>query len=153
MADGLSSKNLKLFYGDTAPTLGVLSSPTEVYNVIEMPDLGGDSDSIEITTLADDAHLFIPGLKDYGDSLDFTVLYTPEGFKALEAIAKAETKKYWQVKVPDKHTVSSVEKVSVFNFSGKCTVKFNGRTYNEALQYTLSIKPDSPITYAEIAAN
>ena len=44
-------------------------------NLQEIPDLGGEVEAIEITTLADAAHTYTDGLKNYGDSLAFKFLY------------------------------------------------------------------------------
>jgi hypothetical protein len=47
----------------------------ELTNLQEIPELGGDSEAIEITTLADAAHMYCDGIKNYGDSLVFKFLY------------------------------------------------------------------------------
>lgn len=44
-------------------------------NLMEIPDIGAETDSIEITTLADDAHMYTNGIKNYGESLSFKFLY------------------------------------------------------------------------------
>ena len=49
------SKGIKLFHGEV-----------ELTNLQEIPDLGGDTESIEITTLADAAHMYVNGIKNYG---------------------------------------------------------------------------------------
>ncbi|WP_299043876.1 hypothetical protein [uncultured Campylobacter sp.] len=47
-------------------------------NLQEIPDLGGETEAIEITTLADAAHMYCDGLINYGDSLAFKFLYEKE---------------------------------------------------------------------------
>lgn len=44
-------------------------------NLQEIPELGGEVEAIEITTLADAAHMYTDGIKNYGDSLAFKFLY------------------------------------------------------------------------------
>lgn len=119
------SKGIKLFRGET-----------ELTNLQEIPDLGGNSESIEITTLADVAHMYTDGILDYGDSLSFTFLYEKEQFLALSAIEDSED---WKVELPDGATCS---------FSGTGSVKLNGVGVNAALTYTLAIKPDSEMVFA-----
>ena len=58
------SKGISLFHGEI-----------ELTNLQEIPDLGGDTEAIEITTLADGAHVYTDGIKNYGDSLAFKFLY------------------------------------------------------------------------------
>ena len=62
-------------------------------------ELGGTVESIEITTLEDEAHVYEKGIKNYGDSLDFTFLYNDgaEFFKLQGITDKVE----WSVKLPD----------------------------------------------------
>lgn len=61
------SKGIKLFHGEV-----------ELTNLQEIPELGGDAEAIEITTLADAAHRYTDGIKNYGDSLAFKFLYEKE---------------------------------------------------------------------------
>lgn len=119
------SKGIKLFRGET-----------ELTNLQEIPDLGGNSESIEITTLADVAHMYTDGILDYGDSLSFTFLYEKQQFLALSAIEDSEE---WKVELPDGATCT---------FSGTGSVKLNGVGVNAALTYTLAIKPDSEMVFA-----
>ena len=64
------SKGIKLSYKN-----GGGSSYTDLTNLQEIPELGGDSEAIEITTLADSAHMYTDGILNYGDSLGFKFLY------------------------------------------------------------------------------
>lgn len=125
------SKGITLSY-----KTGEASSYTALTNLQEIPDLGGSAESIEITTLADEAHVYTDGLLDYGDSLDFKFLYDKTQFTALNALEGAPS---WQVKLPDGATCV---------FSGTCSAKLNGVGFASALTYTLSIKPNSAMTWA-----
>ena len=73
---GTLTKGIKLSYKASSSS----SSYTDLTNLQEIPDLGGSADSVEVTTLDDAAHMYINGLKDYGDSLDFTFLYVKAQF-------------------------------------------------------------------------
>lgn len=109
---------------------------TELTNLQEIPELNGDVEAIEITTLADAAHMYTDGLKNYGDSLAFVFLYEKEQFTTLNAL---NTEVEWQVKLPDDTTCQ---------FKGKGGVKLNGVGINAVLTYTLAIKPSSEMTWA-----
>ena len=119
------SKGIKLFHGEV-----------ELTNLQEIPDMGGDTESIEITTLADAAHMYTNGIKNYGDSLDFKFLYEKEQFTTLNGLDDTQD---WKVELPDATTCS---------FSGTCSVRLDGVGVNAALTYTLSIKPDSAMVWA-----
>lgn len=108
---------------------------TALTNLQEIPELGGDTESIEITTLEDAAHKYTDGLKDYGDSLDFTFLYEKTQFTTLNGLDGSQS---WKVELPDESTCT---------FGGACSVKLTGVGTSSALTYTLSIKPDSEMVW------
>jgi hypothetical protein len=105
-------------------------------NLQEIPELGGTAESIEITTLADAAHMFTDGILNYGDSLAFKFLYEKEQFNDLAALSGSQNV---VVSLPDGATCT---------FSGTCSVKLDGVGVNAALTYTLSVKPDSEMVWA-----
>lgn len=119
------SKGIKLFHGDV-----------ELTNLQEIPELGGDAEAIEITTLADAAHMYTDGILNYGDSLAFKFLYEKAQFVELNGLSGSQE---WKVELPDGATCS---------FGGTCSVKLDGVGVNAALTYTLAIKPDSEMTWA-----
>lgn len=119
------SKGITLSYGDNPLT-----------NLMEIPELGGEVEAIEITTLADAAHIYTDGLINYGDSLAFKFLYEETQFITLNGLTGSQT---WKVELPDGATCS---------FGGTCSVKLDGVGVNAALTYTLSIKPNSAMTWA-----
>ncbi len=105
-------------------------------NLQEIPELGGDAEAIEITTLADAAHMFTDGIKNYGDSLTFKFLYEKEQFTELNELSGSQNV---VVSLPDGATCT---------FSGTCSVKLDGVGVNSALTYTLAIKPNSEMVWA-----
>lgn len=115
---------------------GEASSYTLLSNLQEIPELGGESEAIEITTLADAAHMYTDGILNYGDSLVFKFLYDGTQFEALQALEGANG---WQVTLPDNATCT---------FTGTSSVKLDGVGVNAALTYTLSIKPKSEMIWA-----
>jgi hypothetical protein len=122
---GVLSKGIKLSYGDKVLT-----------NLMEIPELGGDTEAVEITTLDDAAHMYMNGIKNYGDSLAFKFLYEEAQFATLNGLADSQT---WKVELPEGATCS---------FGGTCSVKLDGAGVNAALAYTLSIKPNSEMIWA-----
>ena len=119
------SKGISLFHGEK-----------ELTNLQEIPDLGGEAESIEITVLSDAAHMYTDGILNYGDSLAFKFLYEKAQFVELNGLDASES---WKVKLPDGATCS---------FTGTASVKLDGVGVNAALTYTLSIKPDSEMLWA-----
>lgn len=119
------SKDIKLYKGEV-----------ELTNLMEIPELGGDTEAIEITTLADAAHTYTDGIKNYGDSLAFKFLYEAEQFQTLNSAAGEQNE--WKVELPDGTTCT---------FGGTCSVKLDGVGVNAALTYTLGIKPNTEMVW------
>lgn len=119
------SKGITLAYGENVLT-----------NLQEIPDLGGEVEAIEITTLADAAHMYTDGIKNYGDSLEFKFLYEETQFITLNGLTESQT---WKVSLPDGATCT---------FGGTCSVRLDGVGVNSALTYTLAVKPNSEMIWA-----
>lgn len=123
------SKNITLSYKKD-------SNFVALTNLQEIPDLGGEVEAIEITTLADSAHMYTDGLKNYGDSLEFKFLYEKTQFIVLNGL---EGSTEWQVALPDGETCT---------FSGTSSVKLDGVGIASAVTYTLSVKPNTEMVWA-----
>ena len=122
MANGVLSKGI---------TLTVGASP--VPDLQAIPDLGGDVDKLEITTLADSSVRKMNGIIDYGD-LEFTFLYDTEvedsGYRQLHALEEAASVDEYVIELADGTT---------FTFSGQVSTNIVGVGVNEALTFTAMI--------------
>lgn len=119
------SKGIKLFKGEK-----------ELTNLQEIPELGGEAEAIEITTLADVAHVYTDGILNYGDNLAFKFLYEKAQFTELvgeDGVIE------WKVELPDGATCT---------FSGTCSAKLDSVGINAPLTYTLAIKPSTKMVWA-----
>lgn len=125
------SKGIKLSY-----KTGEGTTYTELTNLQEIPELGGETEAIEITTLADAAHKYTDGIKNYGDALAFKFLYEGAQFATLNGLSGEQG---WKVELPDGEACT---------FSGSCSVKLDGVGVNAALTYTLSIRPSTEMAWA-----
>lgn len=105
-------------------------------NLQEIPDLGGTRESIEITTLGDDAHMYTDGILNYGDNISFKFLYEKEQFTTLNGLKGTQT---IVVTLPDSSTCT---------FSGTISVKLDSVGINAPLTYTLNVKPNSAMVWA-----
>ena len=125
------SKGIKLSYKDASG-----SEYTELTNLQEIPDLGGEAEAIEITVLSDAAHMYTDGILNYGDSLAFKFLYDKTQFTTLNGLSGSIS---WKVELPDGATCT---------FTGTSSVKLDSVGVNAALTYELSIKPNSAMAWA-----
>ena len=125
------SKGIKLSY-----KTGSAGEFVDLTDLQEIPELGGDKEAIEITTLEDAAHMYTDGILNYGDSLAFKFLYNNTQFETLQGLTGSSE---WKVSLPDSTTCT---------FSGTSSVKLDGVGVNAVLTYTLNIKPNSAMTWA-----
>ena len=140
----LIANKTALMYDDTAfsglAQIVVGTSPnTETLCINEYPDLGNEQpDQVEITTLCDDTHKFIDGLKNLPEELAFPCNYS----KALyEEMIKSsyQAEGYWGVYFGD--TSGTDGKIQ---FTGKVTrVVINGAGNGDLRTMTIYIKPTS----------
>ena len=137
MNDAVISKGIKLSY-----KAGEGAEYTDLKDLQEIPELGGDAESLEITTLDSDAHEYTEGILNYGDSLPFKFLYKTEQFGTLQGLKGKVVD--WKVTLPD-GTGTDNAGATGFTFKGKGSVKLDGAGVNTALTYTLNIKPSSTI--------
>ena len=124
------SKGITLSY-----KIGEAPEYTLLKDLQEIPDLGGEAEALEITTLDDAAHMYTDGILNYGDNLPFKFLYVKDQFDTLVAL---EGSIGWQVKLPDNTTCS---------FTGTSSVKLDAVGVNAPLTYTVAIKPDSEMIW------
>lgn len=124
------SKGIKLSYKVSE------GSFVELTNLFEIPELGGDVDKIEVTTLASEAHEYTNGIKNYGDTIAFKFYYEKTQFTTLSGLSGGCE---WKVELPDGLT---------YTFSGVPSVKLDGVSCNAALTYSLNIAPTSAMVVA-----
>lgn len=128
----MTSTGIKLTYSTPA-------DDRELTNLLEIPELGdGETDTIEITTLADEYHRFTDGLKNYADGLTFKFLFENNQFNFLKDL-KVSDDCCWVVTLPYENATCT--------FGGTCSVKFDGVGNNSALTYTLTIKPNTEMAW------
>lgn len=105
-------------------------------NLQEIPELGGTRESIEITTLGDDAHMYTDGILNYGDNISFKFLYEKEQFTTLNGLKGTQ------------NVVVTLPDASTCTFTGTCSVKLDSVGINAPLTYTLNVKPNSAMVWA-----
>lgn len=126
-----------------------------VPGLIEVPDLGGSPEKIDVTTLSDANRQYINGIQDYGE-LTFKFVYDageitigeqthPSNYDYLiSEITKAEgtnTPITWKVLYP-----GVGGKTFGFEFKGSGSLTMDAMSVNSALTFTLTIAVSSDVT-------
>ena len=132
----VAAYGIKIKYGTAAASL------TQLYSITSVPEGGGARENIDVTTLADDARVGMPGIKA-NDALEFNGLKGKFGAKdalptalvdeyaALKAL-DSQTAYYWEIEWPDG---------SKDDWQGYPDVRSASQEINGAPAYILSIIP------------
>lgn len=129
---------------DTFLMIKKVSTYEKLVDIISYPDMGGEPEQIDITTLTDHMKRSIPGVQEV-ESLSFESNYTPDNYKKLKALDNVESDfAVWfgrneTDKSPDGHD-------GKFEFSGAMVSYLVGGGVNEARKITSVIMPSTEIT-------
>lgn len=127
--------NLQLFAGlltkDTTLSMKISGGENfeELSGLQSVPEVGGDPEQVDVTTLADSNKKYISGIQDM-DSLAFTFLYDKTVFTKLKTVQTSGKEAEFKITYPDR---------SVCSFKGGVTVKMGSGEVNGAYQFTLSV--------------
>lgn len=111
------------------------SSVKKVIDIKEFPDLIGDPNMLETTTMSDAAQTYIPGIKS-SDSLAFTYNYTKEAFAAVQADEGKPL--YYTLEFSDG---------SSFSWQGQHTATMAGKGVDEVVEAGITIAPSTAVTF------
>lgn len=125
----ISTQGIQLKWGAASASL------TKKVDIKDFPDLIGDPNLLETTTLADAAQTYIPGIKST-DMLQFTINYD----KDIYTSCKADEGKalYYSLEFADG---------SKFEWEGQHTMGLPGKGVDEVVEATLNIVPSTVINY------
>ena len=119
----------------------------QVVPITTYPDLGGDPELIDITTLQDKVRRNVNGVEDLG-SFAFGALYTPENYQRLKDL-EGEEREYalWFGGTGEGESYVPTGSDGIFSFSGELKAHVAGNGVNEARNLSFSIAVDSEIDF------
>lgn len=118
-----------LKYGSTTPT-------TEVV-IKDFPSLLGKRNSLETTTLSDDAQTFIPGIRSQSESFDFTANYDATVYATINALTEVQK---CSLEFSDG---------SGYTWDGYISASVNEGSVDSVLEMTISITPTTVPVWAK----
>lgn len=121
---------------------------TKLIDIKEFPDLGGEPEMLETTTLSDFMQTFIPGIKSLGDGLPFTCNYTKADYERLHALEEQDLDlAVWFGGTGEGTTLTPTGSDGKFKFTGRISVYVSGGGVNEVVNMTVTVAPSTPIEY------
>lgn len=136
----IASMKVALVHSTDGKSYSKVSAETEELCIKSVPDLevSGNPDQIETTTLCDEAHTYIDGLKTRPETLEFTANYSAA---LLETLQGLHDESYWGVYFGENGANGKVL------FSAKCDVRVNGFGVGEVIEMTIILKPTTDFTF------
>ena len=119
----------------------------KLIDIKEFPDLGGEPELLETTTLSDNMQTYIAGIQSL-DGLSFTANYTKTDFAALKALEGVK-KSYavWFGGTESSGTLTPDGSDGKFNFDGELSVYPVGGGVNEVVDMIITFAPSTPISF------
>lgn len=125
------------------------SSYEKLIDIKDYPDLGGEPEMLETTTLSDAIQTNIPGIQSL-DSMTFTANYDYTKYKELKAMEGKD--KYFAVWMGGTGTGSSLQpdgSEGKYKFQGRLSVYVTGKGVNEVREMVISIGASTEIEVDE----
>ena len=110
----------------------------KVVDIKDFPDMIGDPEMLETTTLSDAQVTNIPGIRS-SDTLTFTCNYTKADFTAVNADSSKAL--FYALEFSDG---------SKFTWQGQHTCGLPGKGVNEVVEFTINIAASSPVVFATV---
>lgn len=121
----------------------------KLVDIKDYPDLGGEPEMLETTTLSDSMQTYVPGIQSI-DALTFSINYSKEDLTALKALEGVEHDfAVWFGGTESAGVVTPTGDEGKFKFSGKLSAFVSGGGVNEIRGITATIAPSTPITIDE----
>ena len=128
----INTYGITLKWGQSAEAL------TKVVDIKDFPDMIGDPEMLETTTLSDAQVTNIPGIKS-SDTLTFTCNYTKADFTAVNEVAGTAL-----------HYALEFSDGSKFTWQGQHTCGLPGKGVNEVVEFTINIAASTPVEFATV---
>lgn len=122
---------------------------SKLTDIKDFPNLGGEPEMIETTTLSDNMQTYIAGIQSL-DAMSFTQNYTLDEYKSIKQY-EGRTVSYsvWFGGTGDGASVTPTGSNGKFNFDGQLSVYVLGAAVNEVVNAQITIAPSTPIVLDE----
>lgn len=125
----------------------------KLVDIKEFPDLGGDPEMLDTTTLSDGAYTYIPGIQTM-EGMTFTCNYTLADFTKLKALEEQDLNlAVWFGGTVADGVATPTGSDGKFEFTGRLTVYANGGSVNEVVNMTVSVAPSTVIKQTATASS
>ena len=127
-----------------------LKIDSTIYCIKDFPDIDphGEPDQVETTTLCDEFHQNIDGLKNFADALEFTANYDEAKFNTLNGIGS--TLKAVEILLCSSSADETGANGKFSITSAQISVKLSGAGVGDVLEMVIVVRPKSAISFAQV---
>lgn len=124
------------------------STYEKLVDIKEFPDLGGDPNMLDATTLSDPMQINIMGIQKV-DALTFTANYSSEDFATLDALKGQELDlAVWFGGTESDGTLTPSGDKGKFNFKGQLSVYVKGAGVDSVVEMAITVAASTKIAKA-----
>lgn len=124
------------------------SNYTKLCDIKSFPDMGGEPERIDVTSLSDGQRKYVPGVQDISSST-FTANYVAADLAKINALSGAQTDfQLWfgatggvGEEVPDGHD-------GIYSWTGDIMAYVNGGDVNSAVEMTIVVFPSTAFVHS-----
>lgn len=121
---------------------------TKLVDIIDYPDMGGEPEQLDTTTLSDEMKTSILGIQE-NENKTFTANYDPTVYQTLKGMEGEEHDfALWFGGTGSGSNVTPVGDLGQFSFKGQLSVYVAGKGVNEVRQMTITIAPSTVIDFS-----
>lgn len=117
----------------------------KLLDIKDYPDVINPPEQLQATTLSDEEHWYIPGVKDNGGNIEFTANYTAADFASVKALEGTEA--FFAIWFGDNAGTPDGSD-GKFSFKGFPYVAKKGGGVNEVSEMTVGVIPTTAIAFA-----
>lgn len=115
-------------------------------DVKDYPDMFGDPEQIQTTTLTNKRHTYTPGVQDSEGLLNFLANYDPTDYTKVKNDEGTEA--FWALWFGEDSNGDPDGHLGKFSWKGYPFAKLNGKGVNEVREMTVGIVPTTELAYA-----
>ena len=140
-----SSYQVYLMYKASASA----SAYTKLVDIKDFPDMGGDPEMLDTTTLSDKMKTFIEGIQE-GEALKFTANYTKTDFSTLKALegSQQDLALWFGATTSEQGVETPSGSDGKFSWKGSINVHVLGAGVNEVINMAIVSAPSTVIDFA-----
>lgn len=122
------------------------SAYSKLIDISEFPDLGGDPEMIDVTTLSDPMRVFVPGIQG-SDGFKFSGNYTHTDYATLKALEGTEEQfAVWFGATTSNNVDTPTGSEGKFSFKGYITTYVTGGGVNDKVGLSITIAPTTRVS-------